>query len=135
MPGNLTLPRLGTRGVAEPTGKQKREPKRYAVADRRQDGPAVETLRSPVRCEAIDLEGYSVPVRQVLFAARQPRATCKFVLGDPMSDFTYCGDQATVIVAGALTYCEACAKAIGWDRQAWQRAQDALRDLKAGMLP
>jgi hypothetical protein len=70
----------------------------------------------------------------VLFAAAAPRATCRFVLGDPMSDFTYCGDRATVIVAGALTYCADCARRIGWDRQAWQRAQDAMRDLKAGVL-
>lgn len=117
--GNLHLPRLATRGVVEPTGKVKREPKRYATADRKAElsGPAVETLRGPVRCEPIDFDDYTVPVRAVLDA--EP-ATCRMTFGR-LQDLTFCGARATVIAGGVLTYCAACARRRWFDLDGWKR--------------
>ena len=131
MPGNLHLPRLGSRDVAEPVGRRKREPTRYAAADRKieRNGPPAETLRGPVACEAIDLADYAVPVRAVLEA--EP-ATCRMAFGR-LEHLTFCGARATVAAAGALTYCAACSSRRWFDLDTWKRSQDGMRGHNEGM--
>lgn len=131
MPGNLHLPRLGARGVTEPVGKRKREPTRYASADRKieRNGPPAETLRGPVVCEPLDVSDCSVAVRAI--GSLEP-GTCRMPFGS-MEHLTFCGARATVIAAGALTYCAACASRRWFNLDAWKRSQEAMRGHNQGM--
>ena len=88
-------------------GKQKSAPVSVPAAGTRRAASIAKTRPSPVRHAVfVDRSGCSAAARAVIEA---PHATCRWVFGRGRDDFAFCGAPATVVAAGALTYCAGCA--------------------------